>query len=151
MKVNSQNWTWSLNNWPKSIEVLLGSWPTHVWSIIIVGQKEIDILCRNSTKFKVLKRPWQLTFWLKINKGSPLVIVNAIIVCQKENEILWGTAWSLKSEFDNNPDIDCPLGQGYIRESLKSSFRKFYCRYWDLIKEYVVSPQDEPPPLSQHL
>ena len=31
------------------------------------------------------------------------------------------------------------LGQGYIRERLKSSLRKFYGRYGDLIKQYEVS------------
>ena len=31
------------------------------------------------------------------------------------------------------------LGQGYIMESLKSSLRKFYGRYGDLIKHYEVS------------
>ena len=31
------------------------------------------------------------------------------------------------------------LGQGYIMERLKSSFRKFYGRYGDLIKHYEVS------------
>ena len=37
------------------------------------------------------------------------------------------------------------LGQGYVRERLKSSLRKFYGRYRDLIKHYEV------PPLSQML
>ena len=32
------------------------------------------------------------------------------------------------------------LGQGYIMERLKSSLRKFYGRYGDLIKHYEVSP-----------
>ena len=36
------------------------------------------------------------------------------------------------------------LGQGYVRERLKSFLRKFYGRYGDLIKHYVV-------PLSQML
>ena len=36
------------------------------------------------------------------------------------------------------------LGQGYVRERLKSSLRKFYCRYGDLIKHYEA-------PLSQML
>ena len=36
------------------------------------------------------------------------------------------------------------LGQGYVRERLKSSLRKFYGRYGDLIKHYEV-------PLSQIL
>ena len=31
------------------------------------------------------------------------------------------------------------LGQGYVKERLKSSLRKFYSRYWDLIKHYEVS------------
>ena len=31
------------------------------------------------------------------------------------------------------------LGQGYVRERLKSSLRKFYGRYGDLIKHYEVS------------
>ena len=31
------------------------------------------------------------------------------------------------------------LGQGYVFERLKSSLRKFYGRYWDLIKHYEVS------------
>ena len=31
------------------------------------------------------------------------------------------------------------LGQGYVMERLKSSLRKFYGRYGDLIKHYVVS------------
>ena len=31
------------------------------------------------------------------------------------------------------------LGQGYLVERLKSSFRKFYSRYGDLIQEYEVS------------
>ena len=31
------------------------------------------------------------------------------------------------------------LGQGYVMERLKSSLRKFYCRYGDLIKHYEVS------------
>ena len=31
------------------------------------------------------------------------------------------------------------LGQGYVMERLKSSFRKFYGRYGDLIKHYEVS------------
>ena len=30
------------------------------------------------------------------------------------------------------------LGQGCVRERLKSSLRKFYCRYGDLIKHYEV-------------
>ena len=32
---------------PKSIENLIGSWSTHVKSIIIVSQKENELLCRN--------------------------------------------------------------------------------------------------------
>ena len=36
------------------------------------------------------------------------------------------------------------LGQGYVKERLKSSLRKFYGRYGDLIKQYEV-------PLSQML
>ena len=36
------------------------------------------------------------------------------------------------------------LGQGYVRERLKSSLRKFYGRYGDIIKHYEV-------PLSQML
>ena len=31
------------------------------------------------------------------------------------------------------------LKQGYVVERLKSSFRKFYGRYWDLIKKYEVT------------
>ena len=31
------------------------------------------------------------------------------------------------------------FGQGYVMERLKSSLRKFYGRYWDLIKHYEVS------------
>ena len=31
------------------------------------------------------------------------------------------------------------LGQGYVMERLQSSLRKFYGRYWDLIKHYAVS------------
>ena len=31
------------------------------------------------------------------------------------------------------------LGQGYVMERLKSSLRKFYGRYGDLIKRYEVS------------
>ena len=31
------------------------------------------------------------------------------------------------------------LEQGYVKERLKSSLRKFYCRYGDLIKQYEVS------------
>ena len=31
------------------------------------------------------------------------------------------------------------LGQGYVKERLKSSFRKFYGRYGDVIKQYEVS------------
>ena len=35
--------------------------------------------------------------------------------------------------------ISCKfLGQEYVRERLKSSLRKFYGRYWDLIKQYEV-------------
>ena len=30
------------------------------------------------------------------------------------------------------------LGQGYVKERLRSSLRKFYGRYWDLIKQYEV-------------
>ena len=30
------------------------------------------------------------------------------------------------------------LGQGYVKERLKSSLRKFYGRYWDLPKQYEV-------------
>ena len=37
------------------------------------------------------------------------------------------------------------LGQGYVKERLKSSLRKFYGRYGDLTKQYV------PPPLFQML
>ena len=34
------------------------------------------------------------------------------------------------------------LGQGYVKERLKSSLRKFYCRYGDLTKQYEVpSPE----------
>ena len=36
------------------------------------------------------------------------------------------------------------LGQGYVKERLKSSLRKFYGRYGDLTKQYAV-------PLSQML
>ena len=36
------------------------------------------------------------------------------------------------------------LGQGYVKERLKSSLRKIYCRYGDLTKQYEV-------PLSQML
>ena len=31
------------------------------------------------------------------------------------------------------------LEQGYVKERLKSALRKFYGRYWDLIKQYEVS------------
>ena len=30
------------------------------------------------------------------------------------------------------------LGQGYVKERFRSSLRKFYCRYGDLIKQYEV-------------
>ena len=30
------------------------------------------------------------------------------------------------------------LGQGYVKERLKSSFRKFYGRYGDLTKQYEI-------------
>ena len=33
------------------------------------------------------------------------------------------------------------LGQGYVRERLTSSLRKFYGRYGDLVKHYEVSPK----------
>ena len=32
------------------------------------------------------------------------------------------------------------FGQGYVKERLKSSLRKFYCRYRDLTKQYEVPP-----------
>ena len=32
-----------------------------------------------------------------------------------------------------------PLGQGYVKERLRSSLRKFYGRYGDLIKHYEVA------------
>ena len=31
------------------------------------------------------------------------------------------------------------LGKGYVKKRLKSSLRKFYCRYGDLIKHFKVS------------
>ena len=31
------------------------------------------------------------------------------------------------------------LDQGYVKERLKASLRKFYGRYWDLVKQYEVS------------
>ena len=34
------------------------------------------------------------------------------------------------------------LGQGYVKERLKSSLRKFYGRYGDLTKQYEVPPPE---------
>ena len=50
-----------------------------------------------------------------------------------------------KIEYENLKDNEFTrlsnrlLEQGYVKESLKSSFRKFYGRYWNLIKQYEVS------------
>ena len=35
------------------------------------------------------------------------------------------------------------LGQGYVKECLRSSLRKFYGRYGDLIKQYETPPSPE--------
>ena len=40
------------------------------------------------------------------------------------------------------------LGQVYVKERLRSSLRKFYCRYGDLIKQYEVPL---PPNVTRHL
>ena len=54
-----------------SIEVLLGSLPIHVWSIMILCQRKWRWLCRNCKKFKVQIWPWPLD--PKINRGLPMV------------------------------------------------------------------------------
>ena len=53
-------------------EILLRSWSTHVWSIIIVCQKVMELSCGNCTNFKVKIWP----FDPKINRGLPPVMVN---------------------------------------------------------------------------
>ena len=42
----------------------------------------------------------------------------------------------------DNSGVFCPakLGQGYVKERLKSSLKKFYGRYGDLTKQYEVPP-----------
>ena len=41
--------------------------------------------------------------------------------------------------FSNKRLLNKFLEQGYVKERLKSSLRKFYGRYGDLIKQYEVS------------
>ena len=40
--------------------------------------------------------------------------------------------------FEGDATLNKLLGQGYIMERLKSSLRKFYGRYGDLIKQYEI-------------
>ena len=45
----------------------------------------------------------------------------------------------LAPRMDVYPEGDATFKQGYVKECLKSSLRKFYGRYGDLIKQYEVS------------
>ena len=61
LKVWSSHFTFTFDLLtPESIEVILGSWSTHVWSIITVGQKQKELLCRNlfSTERWTGSQPW---------------------------------------------------------------------------------------------
>ena len=48
----------------------------------------------------------------------------------------------LSHNSSDTPGLIPLLGQGYVKERLKSSLRKFYGRYWDLTKKYEApSPE----------
>ena len=85
--LNSEFWHWPLTYWPKiNIYVLHGLWSIYVWSIIIVCQKVMDLLCGNDANFKVQIWPWPLIFYLKINRCLPSVMGNTYV-----NMVKYGT------------------------------------------------------------
>ena len=52
---------------------------------------------------------------------------------------IWHASIHLKKTFRSAQLSSKLLRQGYVMERLKSSLRKFYGRYGDLIKHYEVS------------
>ena len=74
--------------WPrlltsKSTEVHLGSRLIHVWSIIILYQKEMKLSSKNGktncTKFKAQIWHWFLTNWPQIERGPSQVMVKTSV------------------------------------------------------------------------
>ena len=90
----------------------------HVWSIIIVCQKEIELSCGNGKKFKVRSWPWPID--PKINRGPPRVMVNKYHCIKKNNK--WSyhveTVQSLKFKYDldllTQKSIEVVLGSRLI-------------------------------------
>ena len=98
--------TWLLTS--KSTEVLLGSCLIHVWSIIIVCQKEMELSNKNGGNIflKSLKSkwPWFLTYWPQIERGPSQAMVNTSVkyhyCLAKINGYHMETIQSLKTKYD---------------------------------------------------
>ena len=74
-------------------------------------------------------RSWVVIFHLRKPMGLlSLNLYDTPGLAPRMNVLYWGQRLSSKQ-----------LKQGYLEERLKSSFRKFYGRYWDLIQQYEVS------------
>ena len=84
-------WPWPLTS--KSTEVFLGSRLIHVWRIIIICQKEMELSSRNGKtngkKLKVRIWSWPLTYWPQIDRGPSHVMVNTSVkyhCCMPKNK-----------------------------------------------------------------
>ena len=85
----------------KSIEILLRSRSIHLWSIIIVCQKEMELMCGCGKKVFEVKI-WPLTFWRKINRVPPRFKVN--IYVKYHHNVKWKRSYGTKPLFHRRTD-----------------------------------------------
>ena len=82
--VQSLKSKYDLDFWhQKSTEVLLGSRLIHVWSIIILHQKEMELSSNNGKTnckmFNVQIWPWFVIYWPHIERGPSQAMVNTSV------------------------------------------------------------------------
>ena len=130
-KFEFQIWPWPLDLLiPKSIEVLLGSWSTHVWSIISVCQKEMEFSWVNGKKFEVQIWPWPfdpksiealLRSCVKYHhgksKGKGVIMQKALFHIQTDG---WTDGWTDRQTAMVKPVHPHSFGGGVIKISLNN-------------------------------
>ena len=79
-----------------------------------------------------------MTFWDMTIYNDTLNLSDITPICELITELDFHTDFDLITEFWRRLSSKL-LKQGYLAERLKSSFRKFYGRYGDLIQQYEVS------------
>ena len=128
-------WPWLLTS--KSTEVLLGSRLIHVWSIIIVYQKEMELSSKNGKTnckmFKVQIWSWFLIYWPHIETGPSQA--HGQYIC--EVSLLYGknklsyhveTIQSLKTKYDLVLwSFDPKINRGPSQVKVYISVKYHYC------------------------